>query len=138
MRWLAQGHVLSPRSWDLHHLSLFKETRHKQSKALVFCWPHVQIRFYSLDIHSLTVQSRPQVGTSRGTRMVKTLLCPQGPPSLSGGKGMRQSREGSRPQGESRGGGWVQGKGFLEVGASEQRDGRMGTILASRDGERGI
>lgn len=46
--------------------------------------------------------------------MIKILPCPQGPPSLSGGDGIRQSREGSRPQE----GVWE--KDFLEVGASER------------------
>lgn len=41
MRRLAQGHTVSPRSWDLSPLSLFKEARHTPPKALVFHWPHV-------------------------------------------------------------------------------------------------
>lgn len=114
MRWLAQGHALSPRSWDLSHLSLFKEIRSRQNKALVFRWPHVLIQFHSQEINPLKVRSRSQADTIRGTRMIKILPCPQGPPSLRGGDGIRQSREGSRPQGG------VREKDFLEVGASEQ------------------
>lgn len=119
IRWLVQDRILSPKSWNLNHRSVFEDTRHKQSKALLFCWSHVPIHFHSQAIRSQTIQSRPQADISRGTWMVKTQLCPQGPPNPSGGEGMR-GREGSGPQGEPWGGGWVQGEGFLEVGASEQ------------------
>ena len=44
-------------------------------------WSHVPIQFQSQDIHPLTIQSRPRVGTSKGTWMLKTLLCLQGLPS---------------------------------------------------------